>query len=255
MEVRLAATRRPDLPVVMHQNWRMLTFLHWEVSVERLRPLVPAPLDLDLYDGRAYVGVIPFTVCDMRLPFTPPLPGVSRYHELNVRTYVHVRGRDPGVWFFSLDANSLAAVLGARTAFRLPYCHARMNVEASRGTGSGAGVEPSYWSDRLGFGRLPARLDAVTRPGESIGAAQPGTLEHFLVERYLLYADWRPLGMGMLVGQVHHHPYPLQRAAVRIGEIASLLRADGLPAPVGPPHTLYSPGVDVEVFRLRRTRD
>ena len=260
LEERLKPARRPNQPAIMRQNWRQLLFLHWEVPVEALRRVVPAALDIDTYEGRAYVGVIPFAVEGMRLPFAPPVPGLSAYLELNVRTYVHVGGREPGVWFFSLDANSLAAVVGARAGFRLPYCHADMRLEAG-GANSGSGTGPSYWSARKAFGKLPAVFDASAQPGATIGSATPGTLEHFLVERYLLYTQWAPdappasSGQGLRVGQVHHFPYPLQEATAQVHEVAMLLQADGLPAPTGEPHVLFSPGVDVEIFPLRRPYD
>ncbi len=245
VEERLKAARRPDRLVIMRQNWRQLLFLHWEVPVEVLRPLVPAALDIDTYKGRAYVGVIPFGVEGMRLPFAPPVPGLSAYIELNVRTYVHVGGGEPSVWFFSLDASSLAAVLGARAGFRLPYCHARMRLEQGDPLAG-----PSYLSTRLGFGRRPAVFDAQAHLGAPLGTAQPGTFEHFLVERYLLYTQWAP--GDLRVGQVHHASYPLQQATAEVRAVETLLLADGLPALTGEPHVLFSPGVNVEVFALRR---
>src|SRR3954464_8579029 len=96
---RIAPTRRPDDWVVMRQRWAHLLFLHWEVPAESVRPLVPAGLDLDLFEGKAYVGLIPFTTTGVRPPGLPPVGGMSRAHEVNVRTYVHRGGRDPGVWF------------------------------------------------------------------------------------------------------------------------------------------------------------
>src|SRR3954452_22862335 len=110
----------------MRQDWHPLLFLHWVVSPEGLRPLVPAGLDLDLFEGKAYVGLIPFTMTGVRPPGLPPLGGMSRAHEVNVRTYVHHGGRNPGVWFFSLDANHLLAVKLARWLFKLNYYHARI---------------------------------------------------------------------------------------------------------------------------------
>ena len=112
----------------MHQHWGSLLFMHWPVPVGLLRPLVPEPLYIDTHDGVAWVGITPFTMWGVRPAFAPPLPFLSRSHELNVRTYVHLDGV-PGVWFFSLDAGNAAAVLGARVAFHLPYFRARMSLE------------------------------------------------------------------------------------------------------------------------------
>src|SRR4051794_11218971 len=126
LEDRLAPAHRPPGLSIMRQNWRQLLFLHWEVAPEALRPLVPARLTIDTFEGHAYIGVIPFDVRGARPRFLPPFPGLSRWHELNVRTYVHLDGREPGVWFFSLDASNLAAALAARAAYGLPYCAAEM---------------------------------------------------------------------------------------------------------------------------------
>jgi uncharacterized protein YqjF (DUF2071 family) len=126
---RLAPSRRPERPVVMYQSWRSLLFLHWEFPPEQVRPLVPAGLDLDLFEGRAYVGLVPFTMKGVRPVVLPPVPGTGAFHETNVRTYVHRDGRDPAVYFFSLDAASALAVIGARALFSLPYHHARMRLD------------------------------------------------------------------------------------------------------------------------------
>jgi uncharacterized protein YqjF (DUF2071 family) len=215
------------------------------VPVDAIQRRLPPGLAVDTFDGRAYVGVIPFAMRDVRPWPGPPIPGATNFAELNVRTYVHFGGRAPGVWFFSLDASNLAAVVGARIGWAPPYYRARMWVDAQ-------GEAPHYHSERLPPGRRPARFHAVARAGKAIGSAAPGTLEFFLVERYLLYADWRRRGLGLLVDQVHHQPYPLRRATVADLSYASLFRANGLPVPDAPPHVLLSPGVDVEVFPLRR---
>jgi hypothetical protein len=246
VEDRQAAARRPAGPSAIRQKWRQLLFLHWEVSMDALRPLVPRPLSVDTYEGRAFVGVVPFVVRGAHPRLLPAVPGLSNFNELNVRTYVHLNGREPGVWFFSLDASNLADVLAARATFRLPYCHAEMEVVAKS-------ARPHYRSERRRFGRRPANFEAVARLGDSLGTAEPGTLAYFFVERYLLYTQWTPTRLK--VGQVHHQPYPLQQAEVDFLECARLLQADGLPAlehvPAGRPYVLFSPGVDVEVFAPR----
>jgi uncharacterized protein YqjF (DUF2071 family) len=185
------------------------------------------------------------------------VPGVSNFHELNVRTYV-AAGDHPGVWFFSLDAASSIAVLAARTGWHLPYHRASMELEVSAPLtshppqdphvlGAGAG-DVRYRSRRLWPGPKPAELELSYRIGESLGEAAPGTFEHFLAERYLLFAH---TGAGLVWGQVHHRPYPLHRAEV-IEVRESVVAAAGLPATSGPPaHVLYSPGVDVDVFALQ----
>jgi uncharacterized protein YqjF (DUF2071 family) len=246
IEDRLAPRRRPAAPSIMRQNWRALLFLHWEMPVEVLRPLIPRQLTIDTFEGRAFVGVIPFVVRAARPRLLPAVPGLSDFSELNVRTYVHYQGRDPGVWFFSLDASRLPAVLAARAAFRLPYCHATMEVVVRP-------ARPQYYSARTRFGPTPAVFEAAARVGDALGAAEPGTLEYFLVERYLLYTRWGP--DQVKVGQVHHRPYPLHRAQLDHAAYETLLQADGLPPPrdlpSGQPYLLFSPGVNVEVFPLR----
>jgi uncharacterized protein YqjF (DUF2071 family) len=111
----------------MRQHWGKLLFMHWAIDPEFLRPLIPSQLSIDTFDGKAWIGVVPFTMWGIRASFLPPIPGTSAFHELNVRTYVHFKGV-PGVWFFSLDAASSLAVWGARTFYHLPYFNAEMSL-------------------------------------------------------------------------------------------------------------------------------
>ncbi len=237
---RLAPAQRPPDRPAGFQRWRHLLFLHWEVPVDALKPLIPGELDVDTFEGKAYIGLVPFTMRDVSPWWSPSVPGVSNFHEVNVRTYVHKNGELPGVWFFSLDAASSIAVIAARAGWHLPYHRASMDLDV---------VESSveYRSKRSWPGPKPAELSVKYRIGESIGHAAPDTFEHFLAERYLLFAE---TGDGLSLGQVHHSPYPLHRAEVtELSE--SMVSALGLPAPSGPPHVLYSPGVDVDVFALK----
>jgi uncharacterized protein len=237
---RLAPSLRPDDRPAGFQRWRALAFLHWEVPVDAVAALLPEGLAVDTFEGRAYVGVVPFTMRDVSPWWSPSVPGVSNFHELNVRTYVHAGGR-PGVWFFSLDAASSVAVVLARTGWHLPYHRASMELGEQGG-------EVLYRSRRLWPGPKPAELELRYRIGESLGPAVPDTFEHFLVERFLLFAS---TPSGLLSGQVHHRAYPLHRAeAIEVRE--SMVAACGLPATSGPPHVLYSPGVDVDVFALKK---
>ncbi len=239
---RLAPAERPDDRPAGFQRWRTLAFLHWEVPLGAVAALLPEGLEVDTFEGRAYVGVVPFTMKDVSPWWSPSVPGVSNFHELNVRTYVHAGGR-PGVWFFSLDAASSIAVVAARTGWHLPYHRASMDMDEEDGV-------VSYKSRRLWPGPKPAELALRYRVGDALGHAEPGTFEHFLVERYLLFAS---AGGALLSGQVHHRPYPLHRAeAIEVRE--SMVAASGLPATSGPPHVLWSPGVDVDVFALKRLR-
>lgn len=239
---RLAPTRRPSGPARGYQKWRSLLFAHWAVEPEQLQRLLPPRLTVDTFDGKAWVGLVPFTMRDVRPRGLPALALVSDFHETNVRTYVHLDGKAPGVWFFSLEAAKSIPVRIARRFWHLPYFRAEMSLEQQ-------GDEVRYASTRLWPEPTPAKLRARWRVGEPLGHAQPGTFEHFLVERYLLYAD---RGGGVLArGQVHHAPYPLLRAELLELE-QDLVRAAGVEISGPPAHVIASPGVDVEVFDLQR---
>jgi uncharacterized protein len=241
---RLAPGRRPAGSPAGYQKWRNLLFMHWEVPVARLRPLVPQALEIDTFEGRAYVGLVAFEMHDVRPSrFLPALPTAAHFEEVNVRTYVHLRDGDPGVWFLSLDAASALAVLGARAFFHLPYFHARMDTRRD-GDGRTAYRSERHWEE----GRSAA-LDVRYETGEEVGPVAEGTFEHFLAERYYLYA--LTAGGSLLRGQVHHTPYPLRRARV-LALDESLVGAAGIPRPEQRASELWSPGVDVEIFGLKR---
>ncbi len=240
---RLAPGRRPEGAAVGTQKWRNLLFVHWRVSPDALRALVPPGLEIDVFEGHAYVGLVAFEMHDVRPSrWLPPVPTARRFEEVNLRTYVHVRGRDPGIWFFSLDASSALAVLGARAFYHLPYYWARMSTGPAE-----QGVR--YRSERRWESDVPARVDVRYEVGDPLAPPRDGTLEHFLVERYYLYA--LTADDVLLRGQVHHTPYPVQRA--RIDELQeSLVAAAGIVRPEARTPDLWSPGVDVEVFGLER---
>lgn len=241
---RIAPTRRPEGPPVGYHCWRTLLFLHWEVPAEEIQKKLPPRVTVDTFEGRAFVGLVPFTMHGIQpTRHLPPLPGVSAFHETNVRTYVHVDGQHPGVWFFSLDAANAAAVAGARIGWHLPYFLASMELEQHE--------QHIRYRTRRRYPRpTPADLEIDWTIGESLGHAAPGTLEHFLCERYFLYATRRD---GTLYrGQVHHTPYPLHAASFT-GLRQSLLQAAGFPVADAPSlPAYYSPGVDVEVFDLEK---
>lgn len=216
---------------------------------EAVQPLLPRPLTVDTFQATAYLGLVAFTIREVRVPGLPSLPSVSNFHEVNLRTYVRREGRDPGVWFFSLDAASRRAVIGARVWYRLAYHFARIRMQIDGEAGRACAVD--YESDRLWPGPRPAGCalryhvtDQVTR------IAQPGSLEHFLVERYLLYAG----SEGRLrTATVSHDPYPLQEVAVESVR-QTLTAAAGLPSLPGSSHALYSHGVSARIFASRRLR-
>lgn len=245
---RLSPAQRPRGRVVMRPTWRDLLFLHWPIEAETLRPLLPSGLELDLFEGRAYIGLIPFTMQRVRPRFLPsPRPmfdWFENFHETNVRTYVHQSGQNPGVWFFSLDAANLPAVLAARGWFKLPYFWSRMSVARRADV-------IRYQSRRVWPQPKPAHCD-ISCAVEPISLAAPiGSLEHFLVERYVLYSE----SNGRLFrGRVHHKPYQLNAARVSHLE-ENLVASAGVSRPDDAPHACYSRGVQVEIFPLERVND
>jgi uncharacterized protein len=237
---RSSPTRRPAGPAALRQSWLDLLFLHWPVPVEALRPLIPPRLEIDTHEGQAYVGLVPFTMTGVRPVWSPAVPGLSNFHEVNVRTYVHLEGRDPGVWFLSLDASSRIAVLVARATYHLPYRFARMSLA------HGPAGEVRYSSERRWPGPKPAGCAMRYWPVGPVAPAPLRSLEHFLAERYVLYAERRG---RLLRGRVHHSPYPLQAAAFADLD-ESLVAAAGVRRGSETPSAHYAKGVSVEVFGL-----
>ena len=188
-------------------RWLDLAFLHWPVPADQVRRLLPPGVELDTFDGDAWIGLVPFRMNGIRHRLFAPVPGLCAFHELNVRTYVTRDGK-PGVWFFSLDAANPFAVLAARRTFHLRYFHARM-----RSTTSGGGII-KYESVRAHPGELPARFIGGYRPTGDVLSTSRGTLEHFLTERYCLYCV-DPTGC-ILRGDIHHSPWRLRRAEAEL---------------------------------------
>lgn len=235
--------QRPDGLLVMYHKWRDLSFLHFPIDPAELRPTVPAELDIDTFpdaSGRemAWVGLVPFWMTGVRLRGLPAAPGFSTFPETNLRTYVHRNGKKPGVWFYSLDAANRLACFAARKTFGLPYFWANMRVNRSPG-------KILYESVRNGTPRAISKISVSI--GEEALHIQPGSLEFFLVERYLLYSNRNG---EILTGQVHHKPYPIQTAKV-LSSRESMTEADNVPSRPWQ-HVLYSPGVDVEVYAVRK---
>jgi uncharacterized protein YqjF (DUF2071 family) len=242
---RISPTLEPDQPVLLKQNWHHLLFLHWEVPAAELQSLLPLRLTVDTFEGKAFVGLVPFTLSGVRPVMVPPLPWISSFHEINVRTYVHCEGRDPGVWFFSLDASSGIAVAAARAAYKLPYFDADIDFEAHPGAFPSIEFHSRRTDSR---GNQPADAHLRYRPVEGpVTHAVPGTLEHFLVERYILYSvDDRG---DLHRARVHHQPYPIQRAEVS-GLHETLIWAAGIKRAEHPAYSHYASAVNVNVYPL-----
>ncbi|MDQ3820725.1 MAG: DUF2071 domain-containing protein [Acidobacteriota bacterium] len=237
---RLAVRERPEGQPIMHQDWGKLLFMHWRMDEKHLRPLIPERLEIDTFDGSAWVAVTPFTMWDIRAfpPYLPPVPGLSSMHELNVRTYVHL-DNVPGVWFFSLDANSAVAVTAARAFFHLPYYNAKMSLEEE-------GETIIYSSRRTETDSPTAEFDATWGAGETIPYSKPGSLEFFLTERYCLYAAH---GDKLYRCRIHHQPWPLQKA--ELSELDStMIESQGLPTPKGEPLLHYAEEVNVDIWPI-----
>jgi uncharacterized protein YqjF (DUF2071 family) len=244
---RISPSLEPDQPVVMHQNWVHLAFIHWEVPYAELQALVPSRLTVDTFEGKAYIGIVPFTMTGVHPTLVPPLPWVSSFHEVNVRTYVHVDGRDPGVWFFSLDASSSLAVAAARAAYKLPYYGAEIEFEEGRGAMPVIDFHSRRTDTR---GPAPATAHFRYQPVEGpVAPAHPGTLEHFLVERYILYAEDEQRVLHR--ARVHHQPYPLQKAEMHELE-ETLVWAAGVRRSEGGALRHYAREVNVKVYPLEK---
>jgi uncharacterized protein YqjF (DUF2071 family) len=245
-------------------RWCDLAFLHWPVPARVLRPLIPTPLELETFDGSAWVGVVPFRMEGVRLRGVPPIPTTHAFPEINVRTYVRADER-AGVWFFSLDASSRLAVRGARLLYNLPYYDADIEVRpldrarlsdgltphASRAesqavdSAGGAGIR--YHGHRVHRDAPSAEFEADYAPAATTASyeASPGTLEHFLVERYCLFTYDRRRGLGLI--DVDHASWQLQRgtAAIRANTMAL---AAGIRLPEIEPVVHVTRDVDVRAW-------
>jgi uncharacterized protein len=229
---------RPRRPWFMAQTWKHLLFAHWPVPLEQLRPAVPTEIPIDTYEDQAWLGITPFEVIALRLHWTVPVPVLSAFPELNVRTYVTVEGK-PGIYFFSLDAASRLAVAAARHMYRLPYFPARMSLDHR-------GDSILYESRRTQDDAPAAEFAARYRPIGDPFNSHPGSLEHWLTERYCLYTldEQR----RVLRGEIQHPPWSLQVAEATMTrntmgrELALRLE--------GPPLVHYAERQDVVFWRL-----
>ncbi len=242
---RLAPLARPSGAAAGYQRWRELLFLHWRVDPAALQALLPRGLTLDLYqpageegagEGEALVGVVPFKMEGVR-PRWAPEALAFEFLETNLRAYVH-RDGEPGVYFFSLEAASRVAVWTARAGWGLPYFYARMRSRRAQ----------DGWVSYSSARGAEEDLEVRYRPGEPLAPSAPGSLEFYLLERYLLFTE---RGGALWRGQVHHAPYPAR--AVEVGGVSERLLAHAGLAPLGDLRCAhYSEGVDVEVFALER---
>ena len=218
------------------QSWRDLLFAHWPIPASALRDLVPPALEIQEFDGTSWIGLVPFRMAGvMRRPL-PDLPYFSAFPEINLRLYVEAEGK-PGVWFLSLEAANMAAVIGARAIYNLPYYHAQMDFEE---VGDGFDVASKRRYDTRNL-----RLECTYQPAGEPYESEPGTLESWLTERYCLYAQQRNGSIQRV--EVHHHPWPLQKAEAEI-RLNTLHMPHGLNLEGAPPLLHFSRRIDVSIW-------
>lgn len=223
----------PVSRAVMTNRWRWLTYLHWPYDPAVVQALLPEGLRVDTHDGRAWVGLIPFHM-EVAFPGLPLVPYLSTFPETNVRTYVVGPDGEPGVWFFSLDASRLPAVLVARGWFGLAYRWAAMRIERE-------GRRVRYTSVRREGPRASSSVEVEV--GDPVSAGEMTDLDHFLASRWRLYSVGH---RGLVLGRIDHAPWTL-RSAELIEVRQDLVEAAGLPSPDGAPIVRYAPGVGVRI--------
>ena len=234
----------PRGPWIMKQVWHDLLFAHWPVAAEMVRALIPPQLEIDMFGGQAWVGVVPFRMSGVRARGTMAVPGLSRFPELNVRTYV-VRDGKPGVWFFGLDAANRVAVWAARAAFHLPYFWAEMKCEENSGW-----IE--YGNVRAQLKASPAALAGRYRAIGETFVARAGSVEYFLAERYCLYTT--DSEGRILRCEIHHRPWALQLAEASFLE-NTMAAAAGIAVADAPAELLhFSRRQDVQVWAPERVK-
>jgi uncharacterized protein len=238
----------PDGKWVLQMRWTDLLFAHWPVAATEMAPLIPAGFTLDLYDGAAWVGVVPFRMENTRLRGLPPVPGTDRFPEANIRTYVtEPKSGHPGVFFLSLDVSNPLAAAGARAWYRLPYFVAKMSID-SDGEGGWR-----YYSRRL-FSSRPAVLQSWYKScgkEKALPPSKPGSIEYFLTERYALFTHSRG---RLLRADIHHRQWVLEPAEAQFSDL-TLAAAQGVKLPDTEPLLHYSRQRDVIAWPPRTIRE
>lgn len=225
----------PSKPWIMRQEWHDLLFVHWEIDPAELRPAIPANLELDLHDGKAWIGIVPFFMKNVAPRYCPAVPWLSHFPELNVRTYVRHQDK-PGVWFFSLDVTNPIAVGIARRFFHLPYFRAAMTTHND-------GENVCYRAERNG-----CAFDATYGPtGPVLTDLSTDCFERWATERYCLYAQ--SMTGSLFRGEIHHRRWPLQPA-----QWSATSNSMAAPFHLGPQHpaVLFSKRIDVVVWGLEK---
>jgi uncharacterized protein YqjF (DUF2071 family) len=228
----------------MYQRWHDLLFAHWPVDAKVLLPFIPSSLQLDTFEGQAWIGVVPFWMSGIRGRGFPALPYLSRFAEINVRTYV-TDGEKSGVWFFSLDAANLVAVKTAQKYFCLPYYHARMKCDLQQS-------QVQYFSRRIHANAPSAEFAARYEPRDEMGIVPKDSLEYWFTERYCLYA--KDKSDDICRAEIHHPPWPLQRANAKI-RTNSMTDALGILLPQTAPLLHFSKFQEVAIWPLQKLKN
>lgn len=235
LEKRIELRSKPNQTAIMLQKWRDLTFIHWKYSSDVLQSLLPKGLYVDKFENEAYIGIVPFFMRDVKpIFFGSIIPG-SNFCELNLRTYVYDDNGVPGVWFISLDANHWLSVQIAKAFFLLPYYYSRFSIRQE--------------NDSIDYQCVRGKNPPVNfsyKPTRYLGMAEPGTLEFFLIERYLLFAGKEKV----FTGRVHHKPYELHEVEVSAWDENIFLWNGITTTRRKPDHLIFSKGVDVTIYPL-----
>ncbi|MFI5391701.1 MAG: YqjF family protein [Bacteriovoracales bacterium] len=216
------------------QSWNDVLFVHYPCPKEKLSPLIPKPLDLQEFEGKSWLGIVPLRMDRVTMRPFPPIFGISNFSELNVRVYVEFQGK-PGIYFLSLDTTSSLAVWIGKHLFHLPYKNAEIEIKKEN--------EQIFFHSKRMEGEDHREFSVSYTPTPEIFESKPGTLEYFFTERYCLYTR---TAKSLFRGNVHHVPWPLQKAQ------AQIFSNTIFPVQFGEPHILYSKGVDVLLWNLER---
>lgn len=236
LEKRIELRNQPNQTAALLQKWRDLAFIHWKFPEEILQTLLPKGLYIDKFENEAYIGIVPFFMRDVKpIFFGSIIPGCN-FCELNVRTYVYDENGVPGVWFFSLDANHWLSVQFGKSLFLLPYFYSDFNISRD-------GDFIDYQCVR----GKNSRTQFSFKPTQYIGRAEPGTLEFFLIERYLLFVGKEKV----FSGRVYHEPYELNTVEVKVWDENVFLWNKIAATGRKPDHLIYSKGVDVKIYPLQ----
>ena len=222
---------------VMKQQWRDLAYIHWRYDPAVVQELLPEGIEVDTFDGSAWVGLIPFSMRNISFPLIPPVPYFGSFPEVNVRTYVKRNGV-PGVWFFSLDVNRLIPAFVARTTYFIPYCW---------GKASHKKVEVKLLTSVTR--RWPSKSSSHIELSIGERIESPSDLAHFLSARWGLYS--KGFGGKLRYAPVDHEQWQLYEASIVILD-DHLVTAAGLPTPTGEAYVMFSPGVSVRIGKPRK---